>query len=56
MNQVLSQVRNLSSISHLMMLELLYPDSSNEFYAPILEFANFDLIDTEDLYEAIFGF
>ena len=38
-----------------MMLELEYPESSNAFYAPILEFANFDLIETEELYKEIFG-
>ena len=43
-------MRNLSYIAHLMMMELTYPLVVNSFYEPVLEFANFDLIETEDLY------
>ena len=49
-------MRNLSIIAHLIMMSLSYPLVVNNFYGPVLEFANFDLIDTEDLYEFLFAF
>lgn len=39
-----------------MMMELNYPKSSNAFYKPLLEFVNFDLIETEGPYNYVFNF
>ena len=36
-----------------MMMELTYPVVVNSFYKPVLEFANFDLIETEELYGSL---
>lgn len=53
MNKILSQVRNLSLITHLMMLRLQYPEELNSFFGKIFEFVTFDVIPTEYIYPHI---
>ena len=56
MNNVLSQVRSLSLVSHLMMMQLTYPAASVVFYAAVFEFVTFDVVPTDGAYAAIFSF
>ena len=56
MNSLLAQVRSLSLITHLMMMQLEYPAPVAIFYAGIFEFVTFDLVPTEGLYDAVFSF
>ena len=44
MNVILSQVRSLSIITHLMIMNLNYPETATIFYSKIFEFVTFDLL------------
>ena len=46
MNVILSQVRSLSIITHLMIMSLNYPETANIFYSKIFEFVTFDLLES----------
>ena len=54
MNGVLNQVISLSLITHLMMMQLDYPQSAMIFFSKIFEFVTFDLIPTDHIYVEIF--
>ena len=56
MNTLLAQVRSLSLITHLMMMQLTYPAVVTIFYSVIFEFVVFDFIPTDQLYDDIFDF
>ena len=56
MNTLLSQVRNLSLITHLIMMQLSYPAAVTIFYSGIFEYVTFDLIPTDTFYEDVFRF
>ena len=44
MNALLAEVRNLSLITHLMMMQLNYAESSVKFFSKIFDFVTFDLL------------
>lgn len=50
MQNILSQIRNLGIITHLMMMKLQYPGTMQIFFAKIFEFVTFDLVPTEHIY------
>lgn len=50
MNKVLSQVRNLSLVTHLMMMQLSYPGVLAIFFEKIFRFVTFDMIPTDEIY------
>ena len=54
MNKVLSQVRNLGFVTHLMMMQLMYPVTLTLFFSKVFEFVTFDIIPTELIYPHIF--
>ena len=54
-NYILGQVRSLSLITHLMMMQLNIDPVALIFFAQILEYVTFDLVPTEDIYAALFG-
>ena len=54
MNGVLNQVISLSLITHLMMMQLDYPQSTMIFFSKVFEFVTFDLIPTDQIYVEIF--
>ena len=56
MNTLLSQVRNLSLITHLMMMQLSYPAAVTIFYSGIFEYVTFDLVPTDTFYQDLFRF
>ena len=56
LNNVLSQVRSMAIISHLMIMQLRYPAAAIIFYAVILEYVTFDVIPTDESYIDLFGF
>lgn len=56
MNNLLSQVRSLAIICHLLIMQLNYPPSAVLFYAVIFKYVTFDAIPTEGAYDNIFGF
>ena len=56
MNSILSNVRCLSLITHLMMMQLNYPANCVIFYGVVFNFVTFDVLPTEGLYGEIFGF
>ena len=56
MNKMLSQVRNLGFVTHLMMMQLKYPATIALFFSKVLEFVTFDIIPTELFYPYIFEF
>ena len=47
MNKLLSQVRNLGFVTHLMMMQLNYPATIALFFSKVFEFVTFDIIPTE---------
>ena len=56
MNSILGNVRSLSFITHLMMMDLNYPVSSQMFFETVFTFVTFDIIPwTEEIYNYIFG-
>ena len=56
MNSILGNVRSLSYITHLMMMDLNYPVSSQIFFEKVFTFVTFDIIPwTEEIYNYIFG-
>ena len=55
MNQILSQVRSLSMITHLQMMQLNVPPSAIIFFSALFEFVTFDIVPTEDIYEKTFA-
>ena len=56
MNSILGNVRSLSYITHLMMMDLSYPVSSQIFFEKVFTFVTFDIIPwTEEIYNYIFG-
>ena len=52
-NQILAQVRSLSMITHLQMMQLNVPPSAIIFFSALFEFVTFDIIPTEDIYAVI---
>ena len=44
---MLSQVRNLGFVTHLMMMQLKYPATIALFFSKVFEFVTFDIIPTE---------
>ena len=52
-NQILSQVRSLSMITHLQMMQLNVPPSAIIFFSALFEFVTFDIIPTEDIYAVV---
>ena len=56
MNKLLSQVRNLGFVTHLMMMQLQYPATIALFFSKVFEFVTFDIIPTELFYPYIFDF
>ena len=54
LNNVLGMIRNLSLITHLMIIQLSYPPNVVLFFAGLFEFVTFDLLPTDDIYGAIF--
>ena len=56
MNNILGQVRSLSFITHLMMMQLNYAASASYFYSFLLEFVTYDMIPTEEIYGTFFDF
>ena len=54
MNKLLSQVRNLGLVTHLMMMRLIYPATITLLFGKVLEFVTFDIIPTELFYPYIF--
>ena len=55
MNRMLAEVRSLSIIVHIVMMQLLFPALCVLFFESILGFVNFDVIPTEDIYAELFG-
>ena len=55
MNQILSQVRSLSMITHLQMMQLNVPPSAIIFFSGLFEFVTFDIVPTEDIYSEVFA-
>ena len=53
---MLAQVRNLGFVTHLMMMQLMYPATIALFFSKVLEFITFDIIPTELIYPYIFDF
>lgn len=56
MNNLLSQVRNLAIITHLMIMQLNYAASASYFFSFLFEFVTYAIIPTDDIYGSIFGF
>lgn len=56
MNSILSNVRCLSLITHLMMMQLNYPGNCVVFYGVVFNFVTFDVIPTDGIYGPIFNF
>ena len=56
LNNILSQVRCLSTITHMMMMQLSYPAAVQNFYGGLFEFITFDIIPSDDIWDAIFTF
>ena len=54
-SHLLSEVRNLSFISHFMMMQLVYPPLSVAFYAILFNFLTFDILPTDNIYVNVFG-
>ena len=55
MNNVLSQVRSLQIITHVMLAQLVYPPSVVMFFSRLLSFVTFDVIPSTLIYELLFG-
>lgn len=56
LNQLLSQVRSLQLITHLMIMQLNYPIEAAAFYAGLFELVTFDLLPMDDIYGELFEF
>ena len=56
MNQLLTIVRSLQIITHMMVMQLNYPRETAIFYALIFEFISFDMIPAQEIYAEIFRF
>ena len=56
MNNLLGQVRSLSFITHLMMMQLNYSASVSYFYSFLFEFVTYDVVPSDAIYEEIFNF
>ena len=54
-NQLLSEVRSLSFITHFNMMQLSYPKVSTAFFAGIFTFVNFDILPADKVYTVVFG-
>ena len=54
MNQLLTIVRSLQIITHMMVMQLNYPRETAIFYALIFEFISFDLIPANEINAEIF--
>ena len=55
MNQILSQVRSLSMITHMQMMQLNVPPTAIIFFSALFNFVTFDLIPTEEIYNSVFA-
>jgi len=55
MQQILSQVRSLSMITHLQMMQLNVPPSAIIFFSALFEFVTFDIVPTDDIYQETFA-
>ena len=53
MNHILGRVQNLSSITHDMMMQLMYPETTFIFFAKVFEFVTFDMIPTQLIYPLV---
>ena len=51
MNNVLSQVRSLQIITHMMILSVNYPNSSTVFFKFVFDYVSFDIFHPDLLYE-----
>ena len=56
LNSVLSQVRSMAIVSHLMIMQLSYPAAAIVFYAVVFEYVTFDVIPTDGPYDATLKF
>lgn len=56
MNHVLGPVRNLQILTHIMMMTLVYPECSEPFFAQLFEFITYDMYNTDNMYDEMFGF
>ena len=54
MNKLLSAVRSLGTITHLMIMQLYYPALVVLVYKHLIEYVTFDIIPTEDIYSETF--
>ena len=54
MNKLLSAVRSLGTITHLMIMQLYYPTLVVLVYKHLIEYVTFDIIPTEDIYSETF--
>ena len=56
LNNVLGQVRSLSTITHFFIIDLNFPGVVNEFYSSIFEYASFDILPHSLIYGEVFVF
>ena len=56
MNSLLSNVRNLQFLTHLMMMQIFYTASVSFFYSYLFDFVTYDYLPTDEIYGAIFDF
>ena len=58
LNQVLGQVRSLSIVTHICLIQVVFPQIVLEFYSKIFEVVSFDLMEeylyVEDILEYLF--
>ena len=55
LNKALGSVKNLSMLTHLMLLELYFPSITISFLKGFFSFVTFDVIPTEAIYNVLFG-
>ena len=56
MSSILGEVLNLALITHLMIMQLEYPEVVSKFFAAVFEFVTFDLLPTDPIYGFLFDF
>ena len=54
-NSMLGNVRNLQYVTHMMMMQLIFPASVGLFFSSLFEFVTYDVLPTDDIYVPIFG-
>ena len=55
LNQSLGNVKILSMVTHLMLLEHMFPSVTVVFFEGLFEYVTFDAIPTENFYKVTFG-